>query len=99
MAFQKTTDGGGETEGSEVFFLKSPNLLQEKDPKNANWQTLPTGLNGLKGPLIGEEPHILQVGDNPLRVFSLWRSMEGWLSCSYSSDGGYTWDEPFWMTY
>lgn len=51
MAFQKTKDGAGETEGSQVFFLKSKNLLEidnpETDPESVKWETLPVGEFGL----------------------------------------------------
>lgn len=103
MAFQKTRDGAGETEGSEVFFLRSRNLLHVDDLADAVWETLPLGDFGLQAPggelQLGEEPHVLQVGDMPGRLFCLWRAETGRLAATYSSDGGETWDAPFWLTH
>jgi len=104
MAFQKTRDGAGETPGSEVFFLRSRNLLHIDDLDLAEWETLPLGDVGLQSPdgelQLGEEPHVLQpVDDRPERLFSLWRAETGKLAASYSDDGGQHWDTPFWLTY
>jgi hypothetical protein len=103
MAFQKTRDGAGETPGSEVFFLRSPDLLHVADPADASWETLPTGDDGLRAPGgeldLGEEPHVLAVGDTRGRLFTLWRTEVGRLAAAYSDDGGQTWGPPFWLTY
>ena len=76
------------------------------DITRATWETLPRGDTGLSCPsknsrlVIGEEPHIIQVtAGNAVRLFSLWRSTEGALAASYSTDGGDSWDKPFWLTY
>ncbi len=106
IAFQKTRDGAGETPGSEVFFLRSSNLLAVDDLDDAEWETLPDGDEGLRSPggglSLGEEPHVLAVGTShghPGRLMSLWRSEVGRLAAAYSDDAGATWDEPFWLTY
>lgn len=104
VAFQKTRDGAGETPGSEVFFLRSRNLLHVEDLADAEWETLPLGDAGLQSPegdlRLGEEPHVLQpVDGRPDRLFSLWRAETGMLAASYSDDGGEHWDTPFWLTY
>ena len=106
LAFQKTRDGAGETPGSEVFFLRSRNLLTVDDLNNAEWETLPDQDEGLRSPSgelsLGEEPHVLGVGTvygHPGRLMSLWRSEVGRLAAAYSDDGGSSWDEPFWLTY
>ncbi|MGB8859472.1 MAG: sialidase family protein [Ilumatobacteraceae bacterium] len=103
MAFQKTRDGAGETPGSEVFFLRSRNLLHV-DLADATWETLPDGDRGLQAPdgelALGEEPHIMAVSDAlPGRLFSLWRAETGKLAAAYTDDGGHTWGAPFWLTY
>lgn len=102
-AFQKTRDGAGETPGSEVFFLRSSDLLTVEDPTQATWETLPLGDVGLQAPdgelALGEEPHVMAVGNQPGRLFCLWRAETGRLAASYSGDGGETWDEPFWLTH
>ena len=104
FAFQKTPDGGGETPNSEVFFLRSRNLLAAANPQDAIWETLPLGDVGLKPPggelSLGEEPHIVAIGAHrPGRVFSLWRTETGQLAAAYSSDGGESWEPSFWLTY
>jgi len=103
MAFQKTREGAGETPGSEVFFLRSADLLHVGDPADATWETLPDGEIGLQAPAgelaLGEEPHVLQVGDLPGRLFCLWRAETGRLAATYSGDGGRSWDTPCWLTY
>jgi hypothetical protein len=104
MAFQKTRDGAGETPGSEVFFLRSPNLLQVDDLDDAEWETLPLGDVGLQAPggelALGEEPHVLALlDDQPERLLCLWRTEAGKLAASSSDDGGRRWGEPFWLTY
>ena len=80
MAFQQTCDGAGETPGSEVFFLRSTDLLHVAEPGEATWETLPHGDIGLTAPggdlRLGEEPHVLAVSDDlPGRLCSLWRMM------------------------
>jgi hypothetical protein len=104
MAFQKTRDGAGETPGSEVFFLRSTNLLEIDDLHDAVWETLPRGDTGLQAPggalRLGEEPHMLAVSDTmPGRLFSLWRTETGRLAGAYSDNGGESWGESFWLTY
>lgn len=106
LAFQKTRDGAGETPGSEVFFLRSCDLLTVDDLDAAEWETLPVGDDGLRSPggelSLGEEPHVLAVGTfhgRPGRLMSMWRSEVGRLAAAYSDDGGATWHEPFWLTY
>ena len=68
FAFQKTADGNGESYGSEVFLMRSRDLLRldgEGRPEEATWETLPYGERGLqtrRGLLLGEEPHVVQIG-------------------------------------
>ena len=103
MAFQKTADGAGETPNSEVFFLRSRDLLDLEDPTRATWETLPSGDTGLSAPggalALGEEPHVLSVGEIPGRLFSLWRTETGKLAAAYSSNGGEVWDPSFWLNF
>lgn len=47
FAFQKTADGNGESYGSQVFFMRSKDLLA-KGPEAAQWETLPRGDQGLQ---------------------------------------------------
>lgn len=96
FAFQKTRDGNGESYGSEVFFLRSQDLLHlhqsGQDPAQASWETLPLGDRGLqtgRGLFLGEEPHVLQVYGK--RLFCLWRNELGFLDSAYSENYGETW--------
>lgn len=104
MAFQKTRDGAGETPGSEVFLLRSRDLLHVDDVGDATWETLPHGDVGLQAPSgelsLGEEPHVLQVGaPHADRLCCLWRTETGRLAAAYSDDGGVSWEAPFWLTH
>ena len=50
VTFQKTADGNGESYGSEVFIMRSKDLLKlhEVDkPQEATWETLPKGDKGI----------------------------------------------------
>lgn len=111
-AFQKTVEGAGETPGSEVFVLRSRDLLDLAAAdtgdgemlSRATWETLPLGDRGLTAPggelSLGEEPHVLAVDDaRPERLVCLWRAETGRLAACYSDDGGETWDDPFWLTH
>jgi len=101
FAFQKTVEGGGETPGSEVFFMKSNNLLSVSNVDDATWETLPRGDVGLQWDSrlkLGEEPHIIELHDaNNLMV--LWRTEVGYLAHAFSRDGGQTFSPPTLMTY
>ena len=95
FAFQKTADGNGESYGSQVFLMRSENLLklhEENKPQAAIWETLPRGDQGLqtdRGLLLGEEPHVLQISGAKLMCF--WRTELGFLDSQYSNDYGETW--------
>ena len=97
FAFQKTADGNGESYGSEVFFMRSKDLLKlqaEDKPQEATWETLPHGDKGLqtdRGLLLGEEPHVLQLSGPKLLCF--WRTELGFLDSRYSFDYGETWQD------
>ena len=95
FAFQKTPDGNGESYGSEVFLMRSNDLVslaREGRMAEATWETLPKGERGLqtcRGLLLGEEPHVLQISGSRLLCF--WRNELGFLDSRYSGDYGETW--------
>ena len=95
FAFQKTADGNGESYGSEVFLMRSRDLLrlhEEGRPEEATWETLPYGEVGLQTPrglLLGEEPHLIQLEGSTL--LCVWRTELGFLDTSLSLDHGETW--------
>ena len=96
FAFQKTADGNGESYGSEVFLMRSKDLLRlhsEGRPEEASWETLPHGQRGLQTPrglLLGEEPHVIQIAGP--RLLCVWRTELGCFDCRYSEDYGETWE-------
>ena len=96
FAFQKTADGNGESYGSEVFLMRSRDLLllhSQGRPEEATWETLPRGERGLQTPrglLLGEEPHVLQIEGG--RLLCIWRTELGCFDCRYSSDYGESWE-------
>ena len=50
VTFQKTADGNGESYGSEVFIMRSKDLLklhEVEKPQEATWETLPKGDKGI----------------------------------------------------
>ena len=84
---------------SEGFFLRSDNLLTERDPQKIRWQTLPDGDVGLKAPrgAIAEEQSIVALSDGSL--FCVYRTATDHPAHAYSRDGGRTWTPPADMTY
>ena len=97
FAFQKTADGNGESYGSEVFFMRSVDLLSlhaEGRSEEASWETLPQGDHGLqtqRGLLLGEEPHVIQI-QGP-RLMCVWRTELGFLDTRFSDNYGETWTD------
>ena len=84
------------TEGN---FIRSDNLLTERDPKKIRWETLPEGDVGLRAPLgeIAEEQSIVALSDGSL--FTVYRTATDHPAQAYSRDGGRTWTAPTVMTY
>ncbi len=78
-----------ETQGC---FLRSDNILSERDPDRIQWQTLPDGDFGLRSPGGGpicEEANLAALSDGTL--FATCRTVEGHPLEAYSRDGGHTW--------
>lgn len=86
---------------SEGAFLRSPNLLRERDPKRIRWETLPDGDVGLRTPegggRIAEEQSLTALSDGSL--FCVYRTVDGYPTQAYSRDGGRTWTPPKYLTY
>ena len=86
---------------SEGAFLRSPNLLRERDPKRIRWETLPEGDVGLRTPegggRIAEEQSVTALSDGSL--FCVYRTIDGYPTQSYSRDGGRTWTKPKYLSY
>lgn len=88
---------------TDVFFLRSDNILTEMDPKLVRWQRLPDGATGLRGPdwdrpqNRSEEPHAVVLSDGSL--YCVWRTDQGGIGQSTSRDGGKTWSKPGYVTF
>lgn len=86
---------------SEGAFLRSGNLLTERDPEQIRFETLPDGDIGLRAPLgggrVAEEQSIVSLSDGSL--YCVYRTIDGWPACAYSRDGGHTWTPPAYKTY
>jgi len=97
-AFVSLHKVGGFGEGfftsSEGVLLKSANLLLERDPADAVWETLPDGEAGLRAPAeiggpIAEEQSYVVLSDGSF--YCVYRTIDGHPACAYSRDGGHTW--------
>lgn len=93
--------GAGFFAQSEGSFLKSTNILTERDPAKITFETLPDGDIGLRTPPSGgrvaEEQSIVKLSDGSL--YCVYRTIDGWPTCAYSRDGGHTWTAPAYMTF
>ena len=93
--------GDGFYAQSEGAFLKSGNILTERDPNKITFETLPDGDVGLRTPegggRVAEEQSVVRLSDGSL--YCVYRTIDGWPSCAYSRDGGHTWSAPASMSY
>jgi hypothetical protein len=93
--------GEGFFTSSEGVLLRSVNILTERDPEKIRWETLPDGDIGLRAPPgggpIAEEQSFSVMSDGSL--FCVYRTIDGHSACTYSRDGGHTWETPAYMSY
>lgn len=93
--------GAGFFAQSEGAFLKSPNILAERDPAKITFETLPEGTVGLRTPpgggRVAEEQSVVSLSDGSL--YCVYRTIDGWPACAYSRDGARTWTAPAYKTY
>lgn len=93
--------GEGFFTSSEGALLRSDNILTERDPEKLRWQTLPDGDVGIRAPAgggpIAEEESFSVLSDGSL--FCVFRTIAGRPACTYSRDGGHTWDPSQFMRY
>ncbi len=84
---------------SEGCFMKSDNILTEKDPEKIHWETLPDGDHGLRAPKgpVADEANLVSLGDGSL--YCTYRTIDGFNCHAYSRDGGHTWTPPAYATY
>jgi hypothetical protein len=93
--------GAGFFAQSEGAFLKSQNILTERDPAKIVFETLPDGDLGLRTPSgggrVAEEQSIVKLSDGSL--YCVYRTIDGWPASAYSRDGGHTWTPPAYKAY
>ncbi|MDR1092364.1 MAG: exo-alpha-sialidase [Prevotella sp.] len=93
--------GDGFFTSNEGVLLQSPNLFTVQNPAKAKWNTLPDGDVGLKTPPgggpIAAEQSFTELSDGSL--FCVYRTIDGYPACTYSRDGGHTWETPHYMKY
>ncbi len=93
--------GAGFFSQSEGAFLKSPNILAERDPAKIVFETLPEGTVGLRTPpgggRVAEEQSIVSLSDGS--IYCVYRTIDGWPACAYSRDGARSWTEPAYKSY
>ena len=93
--------GAGFFAQSEGAFLKSRNILTERDPAKITFETLPDGDVGLRTPAgggrVAEEQSIAKLSDGSL--YCVYRTIDGWPACAYSKDGGHSWTQPAYASY
>lgn len=84
---------------SQGAFLKSPNILTERDPRRIRWETLPEGDEGLRAPkgAVSDEANLVELSDGSL--YCTYRSIDGYNCAAYSRDGGKSWTPPAYASY
>ena len=93
--------GEGGFTSSEGVLLRSDNLFSVTNMDEASWITLPEGDKGLQTPPgggpIAEEQSYSTLSDGSF--FSVYRTIDGYPACTYSRDGGRTWNQPQYMQF
>jgi len=84
---------------SEGCFIRSDNIMTERDPDKLHWETLPDGDHGLRAPvgLVADEIKPVELSDGSL--YCTYRSIDGHSCHAYSRDDGHTWTASAYMTY
>ena len=79
---------------SQGCFLRSHNILTERDPAKIRWQLLPEGDEGLRAPKgpVSDEANPAELSDGSL--YATYRTIDGYLCHAYSRNGGKTWTPP-----
>ncbi|MFB3829082.1 MAG: exo-alpha-sialidase [Bryobacteraceae bacterium] len=84
---------------SQGCFLRSDNILAERDPRKIRWELLPDGDEGLRAPKgpVSDEANLVALNDGSL--YATYRTIDGYNCHAYSRDGGHTWTPPAYATY
>jgi hypothetical protein len=100
--FAKVSNWGGLAwawDLSQSFFLRSPNIVKERDPEKIVWEMLPEGDEGMRAPKGSISEEVNAVGMNDGSLYSIRRTVDGYLCQAYSRDGGRTWGKPEYGVY
>ena len=84
---------------SQGCFLRSDNILTERDPEKIRWTLLPDGDEGLRAPKgpVSDEANLVSLSDGSL--YATYRTIDGYNAAAYSRDGGHTWTAPDYARY
>ncbi|MBL8296193.1 MAG: exo-alpha-sialidase [Bryobacterales bacterium] len=84
---------------SQGCFLRSDNILTERDPRRIRWTLLPDGDEGLRAPKgpVSDEANLVELSDGSL--YATYRTIDGYNCHAYSRDKGHTWTPPAYATY
>ena len=84
---------------SQGCFLRSENVLTERNPSKIRWELLPEGDEGLRAPKgpVSDEANPAELSDGSL--YATYRTIDGYLCHAYSRDGGRTWTPPAYATH
>lgn len=84
---------------SQSHFMRSSNILTERDPAKIRWEVLPDGEIGLRAPKgpIAEEVNLVALSDG--KLYCTYRTIDGYNCHAYSRDRGHTWSAPGYATY
>ncbi len=84
---------------SQGCFLRSDNILTERDAHKIRWELLPDGEEGLRAPKgpMADEANLVALSDGSL--YCTYRTIDGYNCHAYSRDGGHTWSGPEYASY
>ncbi len=84
---------------SQGCFLRSENILTERDPARIRWELLPDGDEGLRAPKgpVSEEVNLTPLSDGSL--YATYRTIDGYNCHAYSHDDGHHWTPTAYATY
>jgi hypothetical protein len=84
---------------SQGCFIRSDNILTERDASQVRFTLLPDGDEGLRAPKgpVSDEANPVALSDGSL--YATYRTIDGYNCHAYSRDGGHTWTPPEYATY
>jgi hypothetical protein len=84
---------------SQGCFIRSDNILTERDPAKVKFTLLPDGDEGLRAPKgpVSDEANPVALSDGSL--YATYRTIDGYNCHAYSRDGGHNWTPSEYATY